>query len=291
MINKIYEISEGDKLYPEKLLKIKDRPNKIYAVGNVKLLKNKAVAIVGSRISTPYGEQYAAKFAKEIAQKGITIVSGLAKGIDTIAHENSKKEKGKTIAVLGCGFNHIYPIENDDLFNSIIENGGCVISQYPPDTDINLKEVPFRNRIISALSEAVLIVEARYRSGSGVTAQYAFEQKRKVFCLPNQIGVTTGVGTNNLIKQGAILVTNPNEILTQIGENVENDPEETEIKELKIPEEYKEIYEKLEEGKIEINELARSLNKSIIQINQKLTLMQLEGIIEKLPGNIVKIRD
>ena len=93
------------------------------------------------------------------------------------------------------------------------------------------------------------------------------------------------------IKQGAILVTNPKEILTQIGENVENDPEETEIKELKIPEEYKEIYEKLEEGKIEINELSRSLNKSIIQINQKLTLMQLEGIIEKLPGNIVKIRD
>ena len=291
MINKIYEISEGDKLYPEKLLKIKERPNKIYAVGNVNLLKNKAVAIVGSRISTPYGEHYAAKFAKEIAQKGITIVSGLAKGIDTTAHENSKKEKGKTIAVLGCGFNHIYPIENDDLFNSIIENGGCVISQYPPDTDINLKEVPFRNRIISALSEAVLIVEARYRSGSGVTAKYAFEQRRKVFCLPNQIGVTTGVGTNNLIKQGAILVTNPKEILTQIGENVENDPEETEIKELKIPEEYKEIYEKLEEGKIEINELSRSLNKSIIQINQKLTLMQLEGIIEKLPGNIVKIRD
>lgn len=291
MINKIYEIKETDKLYPEKLLQIKDRPNKIYAVGNIELLNNKSIAIVGSRISTTYGEYYAAKFAKEISKKGITIISGLAKGIDTIAHQNSKQEKGKTIAVLGCGFNHVYPKENEELFNEIIEDGGCIVSQYSPDTDINLKEVPFRNRIISALSEGVLIVEARQRSGSGVTAKYAFEQNKKVFCLPNQIGVTTGVGTNNLIKVGAILVTNPNEILTQIGENVEKDTEENEKTKLKIPDEYKEIYEKLEEGKIGTNELARSLNQTIVQINQKLTLMELEGLIEMLPGNVVQIKD
>lgn len=291
MINKIYEINEEDKLYPKKLLEIKDRPNKIYAVGNIELLNNKSVAIVGSRISTDYGEHYAAEFAKEISKKGITIVSGLAKGIDTIAHENSKQELGKTIAVLGCGFNHIYPTENEQLFNEILQNGGCVISQYAPNVDINTKEIPFRNRIISALSEGVLVVEARYRSGSNVTAKYAFEQNKKVFCLPNQIGVTTGVGTNNLIKEGAILVTTPSEILTQIGENVEKEAEENEKAELKIPNEYKEIYEKLEEGKIEINELARSLNQTIVQINQKLTLMELEGLIEILPGNIIKIKD
>lgn len=291
MINKIYEINETDEHYPEKLLQIKDRPNKIYAVGNIELLNNKSIAIVGSRISTAYGEYYAAKFAKEISKKGITIISGLAKGIDTVAHKNSKQEKGKTIAVLGCGFNHVYPKENEELFNEIIDDGGCIVSQYSPDTDINLKEVPFRNRIISALSEGVLIVEARHRSGSGVTAKYAFEQNKKVFCLPNQIGVTTGVGTNNLIKKGAILVTNPNEILTQIGENVEKDTEENEKTKLKISDEYKEIYEKLEEGKIGTNELARSLNQTIVQINQKLTLMELEGLIEMLPGNVVQIKD
>lgn len=291
MINKIYEINETDELYPKKLLQIKDRPNKIYVVGNIELLNNKSIAIVGSRISTTYGEYYAAKFAKEISKKGITIISGLAKGIDTVAHQNSKQEKGRTIAVLGCGFNHVYPKENEELFNEIIEDGGCIVSQYSPNTDINLKEVPFRNRIISALSDGVLIVEARYRSGSGVTAKYAFEQNKKVFCLPNQIGVTTGVGTNNLIKKGAILVTNPNEILTQIGENVEKDTEENEKTEFKIPNEYKEIYEKLEEGKIGINELARSLNQTIVQINQKLTLMELEGLIEMLPGNVVQIKD
>lgn len=291
MINKIYEINETDEHYPEKLLQIKDRPNKIYAVGNIELLNNKSIAIVGSRISTAYGEYYAAKFAKEISKKGITIISGLAKGIDTVAHKNSKQEKGKTIAVLGCGFNHVYPKENEELFNEIIDDGGCIVSQYSPDTDINLKEVPFRNRIISALSEGVLIVEARHRSGSGVTAKYAFEQNKKVFCLPNQIGVTTGVGTNNLIKEGAILVTNSNEILTQIGENVEKETEENEKTKLKIPDEYKEIYEKLEEGKIGINELARSLNQTIVQINQKLTLMELEGLIEMLPGNVVQIKD
>mgnify|MGYP004624481657 FL=1 len=291
MINKIYEINETDELYPKKLLQIKDRPNKIYVVGNIELLNNKSIAIVGSRISTTYGEYYAAKFAKEISEKGITIISGLAKGIDGIAHQNSKQEKGKTIAVLGCGFNHVYPKENEELFNEIIEDGGCIVSQYSPDTDINLKEVPFRNRIISALSEGVLIVEARHRSGSGVTAKYAFEQNKKVFCLPNQIGVTTGVGTNNLIKKGAILVTNSNEILTQIGENVEKDTEKNKKAKLKIPDEYKEIYEKLEEGKIGINELARSLNHTIVQINQKLTLMELEGLIEMLPGNVVQIKD
>lgn len=291
MINKIYEINETDRLYPQKLLQIKDRPNKIYVVGNIELLNNKSIAIVGSRISSTYGEYYAAKFAKEISKKGITIISGLAKGIDTVAHQNSKQEKGRTIAVLGCGFNHVYPKENEELFNEIIEDGGCIVSQYSPNTDINLKEVPFRNRIISALSDGVLIVEARHRSGSGVTAKYAFEQNKKVFCLPNQIGVTTGVGTNNLIKEGAILVTNPNEILTQIGENVEKDTEENEKTEFKIPNEYKEIYEKLEEGKIGINELARSLNQTIVQINQKLTLMELEGLIETLPGNVVQIKD
>ena len=291
MINKIYEINETDEHYPEKLLQIKDRPNKIYAVGNIELLNNKSIAIVGSRISSTYGEYYAAKFAKEISKKGITIISGLAKGIDTVAHQNSKQEKGRTIAVLGCGFNHVYPKENEELFNEIIEDGGCIVSQYSPDTDINLKEVPFRNRIISALSEGVLIVEARHRSGSGVTAKYAFEQNKKVFCLPNQIGVTTGVGTNNLIKEGAILVTNSNEILTQIGENVEKETEENEKTKLKIPDEYKEIYEKLEEGKIGINELAMSLNQTIVQINQKLTLMELEGLIEMLPGNVVQIKD
>lgn len=291
MINKIYEINETDRLYPKKLLQIKDRPNKIYVVGNIELLNNKSIAIVGSRISSTYGEYYAAKFAKEISKKGITIISGLAKGIDTVAHQNSKQEKGRTIAVLGCGFNHVYPKENEELFNEIIEDGGCIVSQYSPNTDINLKEVPFRNRIISALSDGVLIVEARYRSGSGVTAKYAFEQNKKVFCLPNQVGVTTGVGTNNLIKKGAILVTNPNEILTQIGENVEKDTEENEKTEFKIPNEYKEIYEKLEEGKIGINELARSLNQTIVQINQKLTLMELEGLIEMLPGNVVQIKD
>lgn len=137
----------------------------------------------------------------------------------------------------------------------------------------------------------MLVIEARHRSGSIITARYAFEQNKKVFCLPNQIGIKTGVGTNNLIKKGAMLVTNPIEILTQIGEDVETDTEKNEETEIKIQKEYKEIYEKLKEGKIEINELSRSMKESIIKINQKITLMELEGIIEILPGNIIKIKE
>lgn len=137
----------------------------------------------------------------------------------------------------------------------------------------------------------MLVIEARHRSGSIITARYAFEQNKKVFCLPNQIGIKTGVGTNNLIKKGAMLVTNPIEILTQIGEDVETDTEKNEGTEIKIQKEYKEIYEKLKEGKIEIHELSRSMKESIIKINQKITLMELEGIIEILPGNIIKIKE
>ena len=137
----------------------------------------------------------------------------------------------------------------------------------------------------------MLVIEARHRSGSIITARYAFEQNKKVFCLPNQIGIKTGAGTNNLIKKGAMLVTNPIEILTQIGEDVETDTEKNEETEIKIQKEYKEIYEKLKEGKIEINELSRSMKESIVKINQKLTLMELEGIIEILPGNIIKIKE
>lgn len=250
------------------------------------------MAIVGTRENTEYGAKYAKKIAEKISKRGITIISGLAIGIDTIAHKNAMKNKGKTIAVIGSGFHNIYPEENEELFSEILKNKGCIISEYPPETKVNLSNFPIRNRIITGLSKGVLVVEAKFRSGSSITARYAFNQKKPVFCIPNQIGVKTGVGTNNLIKIGAKLVTNINEILAEIGESTIEEKEET-IEEkpekvVKIEGKYKPIYELLKNGPIDVNELAKKLKQNIAQINQSLTLMEIEGLIETLPGNIVK---
>ena len=294
MTKRIYEILETDVNYPKALLEIENNPKKLYVMGNIKLLNNKAFAIVGTRENTEYGEEYAKKFASKISKTGISIISGLALGIDTIAHRNSMKNKGRTIAVIGSGFNYIYPEENIELFNEILENDGCIISEYSPETEVNLSNFPTRNRIIAGMSKGVLVVEAKFRSGSSITAKYGFEQGKSVFCIPNRIGEKTGVGTNNLIKKGAKLVTSVNEILLEIGEGIVEESEEViEEKldqEVKIEKEYKSIYEVLKSGPIEINELSKKLKENIVQINQKLTLMEIEGLIETLPGNIVKRR-
>lgn len=291
-IEKIYVIDENSKNYPKQLLQINNKPKKLYALGNIKLLQNKAIAIVGTRNSTKYGELYAKKFASKISKTGISIISGLALGIDSIAHKNSMKNIGKTIAVIGSGFNEIYPKENTLLFKEILENDGCIISEYPPEEKVNMANFPTRNRIIAGISSGVLVVEAKHRSGSSITARDAFKQKKPVFCIPNQLGIKTGVGTNNLIKIGAKLVTNVNDILVELGENIveELEPEEI-VKQTIVKQEYKKIYEILKKEPININQLAKITKEEIGKINQKLTMMEIEGLIETLPANMVKRKE
>lgn len=184
--------------------------------GNLELLNNPIISIVGSRSCSENGKSLARKFAYELSQCGITIVSGLAKGIDTVAHLYSYKEKGKTIAVLPNGFNHIFPKENVVLYEKILDNGGLVISEYPPDIKAKSKYFLERNRIVSGLSLGVLVVEAAHRSGTSVTAKLTKAQGRKVFVLPHEIWDLHGVGTNRLIKTGATLVTSVEDILDEL---------------------------------------------------------------------------
>lgn len=220
-IMKIIEIELEDEKYPQRLLKIRNFPTKIYAMGNIELLNAKyTVGIVGARKCTEYGSRVSNEFATKLSEKEICVISGMAVGIDGIAHNAAIKEKGKTIAVLGSGFNYIYPPENEWLFHKILENGGCIISEYPPETEADNKNFPIRNRIISGLSDAVLVVEAMYRSGSTITAKYAKKEGKLMYAIPNTIYVSTGVGTNRLLQEGAVLITNPMQIVEEVKQKI-----------------------------------------------------------------------
>lgn len=207
----------------------------------------------------------------------------MAIGIDAAAHKGSLKEPGRTIAVLGAGFNNIYPEENLDLFKKILENDGCIISEYSPDTKVDLSKFPHRNRIISGLSMGVLVVEAKHRSGSTVTAKYAKEQEKPVFCIPSSLGLKTGVGTNRLIQEGAKLVIDANDILKEF--NIITEEKEDIIQELNVEEEFKNIYEAISYMPTNINLIAKKCSMNIAQINQKLLIMEIKGYIKSLPAN------
>ena len=271
-------IEKEDKNYPEKLLKIKNPPQKIYIEGNENLLNKEIIAIVGSRMATEYGKKCAKLFASELSKQGFTIISGLAVGIDTIAHIYSMEEVGKTIAVLGSGFNNIYPEENYYLYKKILENNGCIITEYSPETQKSKENFPKRNRIISGLSVGVLLVEAKYGSGGAITAKHALKQGKNLFCIPNRIDEKTGYNTNLLIKQGANLVTCPQDIIDVYMENIEQNQQQNTIK-------YQEIYKYIGELPISMNELIKLTKKPITEISEALCILEIEGLIKNFPGN------
>lgn len=321
----IIKIDVNDDKYPSRLRKIKNFPTEIYAVGNIDLLNSKrTVAVVGSRKCTEYGRLVTTSFAKELSDKEICIISGLAIGIDGIAHDAAIKRAGKTIAVLGSGLNKIFPSENEWLFHKIIENGGCIVSEYPPETEADKKNFPTRNRIISGLADSVLVVEAAYRSGSSITAKYAAAQGKKIFAIPSNIYSSAGIGTNKLIQEGAILVTSPDKIIIDmnwnnkravrrnqskniiaqeeeklvvkneenVGINKHNNEATKEKDELQtMPEEYLQIYRVLSSEEMHINEIARKLNKTIQEINPIITMLEIEGYVEQQQINYFKRKD
>lgn len=208
-------IKLGDSEYPQSLLDIYDPPKQLYVLGDDKILNEFGIAIVGSRNCTKYGEQTAKSLSYNLAKYNINVISGMARGIDSAAHTGCIIGNGKTIAVLGSGFNHIYPKENKSLFNEILENGGAVITEYEPNTMPNAENFPRRNRIISGLSKGVVVVEARERSGSLITAELALNEGKEVFAVPGNINSNLSKGTNELIKDGAKLVTNIFDIIEE----------------------------------------------------------------------------
>jgi len=214
--NDIDVITIKDKEYPDKLKVIYDPPIVLYVKGNKDILNDKSIAIVGCRLCTKYGENVAKKLAYNLSFNNINIISGLARGIDSFAHRGCLKGNGKTIAVVGCGLDRVYPEENIELFNEIIRKGGAVISEYIIGIKPLAKNFPRRNRIISGLSDGVVVVEAREKSGTLITVDFALEQGKTIYAIPGNIDNLNAYGTNDLIKQGARIVTCMKDILEDL---------------------------------------------------------------------------
>ena len=204
--NNIKIININEREYPQALKEIYDPPISLYVKGNIEKLNNKNIGIVGCRECTTYGKKSAEYFAYNLSKQNINIVSGLAKGIDSYAHLGSLNT-GNTIAVLGNGLDIIYPKENLELANEIIKRGGTIISEYTCGTKPDKMKFPARNRIISGISSGIIVIEAKEKSGTLITVDFALEQGRDVFVVPGNINSINSVGTNDLIKQGARLVT------------------------------------------------------------------------------------
>ena len=186
-MSKIQTLHSDSPLFPNNLKQISKPPSKLYCLGDVSLLNSPCIATVGSRDCSDYGLRVAKEFSEGLAKSGITIVSGLAIGIDTACHKGALSANGKTIAVLGCGINNIFPPENIRLANDIVSSGGLIISEYPTSTQYKSEYFPHRNRIVAGLSLGALVVECAYRSGASLTANIAFKQCIPVFCIPTDI--------------------------------------------------------------------------------------------------------
>ncbi len=211
--NNICIITILDEDYPDKLRNIYDPPVLLFVKGNLELLHKTGLAIVGCRSCSEYGKSVTQKLSYDLAKRDLCIISGLAIGIDKYAHIGALRAHGKTIAVIGNGIDNIYPYENRSLADKIIEYNGLIVSEYIIGTKPNKMNFPARNRIISGLSDGVVVVEAKKKSGSLITADFALEQGKDVYAVPGNVNNVNSEGTNDLIKEGACMVTNYKDII------------------------------------------------------------------------------
>lgn len=293
----IRKITLNDTEYPKNLRNIHTPPKQLYVNGTLLASDDVAVAIVGSRRASIYGLETAEKLGFELAARGVTVVSGMAIGIDSASHKGALKAKGRTIAVMGSGHGHIYPPQNIKLYKEIIATG-AVVTEYENDVEPFPGQFPARNRIISGLSLGVVVVEAAKNSGALITANFAAEQGRTVFAVPGKVSSSTSSGTNELIKDGACLVQSVDDILQELS-IAEMEPaveEERSAIDGKISRQTKayiynsltdderKIYKNLSDEPIYVDEL---LEKSGIGYSKASTILlnlELKKLITQLPG-------
>jgi len=279
-------ITLRDEDYPMRLKDIYDPPALLYVRGELRREDELAIAIVGSRKTSPYGRWFTEKIGQDLARHGVTVVSGMARGIDSVAHMGALQGGGRTIAVLGCGVDVIYPSENRNLFHQIIEHG-AVLSEFPMGSPPEGGHFPRRNRIISGLSIGVVIVQASAESGSLITAGYALEQGREVFAVPGNVGAEGSRGTNQLIKEGAKLVESTEDILEEILPQWKREKEILPKAETPVPdlsEEEMLLYRLLGESPLHIDAIIRESQLDPGRVSSLLLNLELKGLISQWPG-------
>ena len=278
----------SDPSYPENLREIYDPPPFLYLKGNDIPSNMTVVAVVGSRNPSHYGLKVTEEICQGLAMSNIAVVSGMAKGIDAAAHWGCLKRKGCTIAVLGSGLDVIYPRSNITLFNTIIREGS-VITEFPLGTPPEAKNFPIRNRIISGISRGVVVVEASKRSGSLITASLALEQGREVFAVPGSVASFKSTGTHFLIKQGAKLIENADDILKELSLEYSSEKIHDNNKKSPLPlmeEDEQRIFEIVSNYTLHIDEIARLSTMDSARVAGILTRLELRGVIRQVPGKM-----
>lgn len=276
-------LTREDEEFPEKLLRLDDPPFYLFYKGDLSLLKEKCVAIVGTRSPSGYGITITERFAKEIASAGGVIVSGLAYGVDSIAHRKALEQQGKTIAVLASGFNNIYPQQHVSLFNEIAKKG-LVLTEHRPDIKSAKYLFPQRNRIVAGLSDALLITEAGARSGTSITKDFALDYGVPIYAVPGNITSPKSDGTNLLIStmQG-ICTLEPKSIIEDLGLHAKKRV----LMQLNLDE--NEIVKILQTGEKDIDAILEKSKININKLNSLLTTLEIKGIIKRLPGGIYSL--
>ena len=269
----------GDEDYPPALLEIVDPPNVIYAIGRVELLHRPALAVVGSRNASPQGIRDARTFAQALSEAGLTIVSGLALGIDAAAHEGGLEGASSTVAVMGTGADRIYPHRNRALAKRIAAEG-CLITEFPLGVPPLAGNFPRRNRLISGLARGVLVVEAAEKSGSLITALEALDQNRDVFAVPGSIHAPLAKGCHMLIKQGAKLVDRVSDVLDELG--IAAPVEEPRDPSDAFPND--QLLDAMGFAPLTIDQVARLTGEGVAAVCARLTRLEMEGRVESVPG-------
>ncbi|MCI5649422.1 MAG: DNA-processing protein DprA [Fusicatenibacter sp.] len=268
--------------YPKRLMPYKNMPDRLYSKGAVPSDEKPTVAIVGARMCSAYGRSQALRFARVLSEHGVQIISGLAYGIDALAHRGALNGGGATFAVLGCGADICYPKENYPLLLDMLEHGGGILTEFPHGDPPRSWHFPLRNRVISALSDVVLIIEAKEKSGSLITADYALEQGKTIFALPGRVNDQLSAGCNRLIAQGASIALSPTDVLEELGIAEKAEETETAVCYSKEP---GKIMAALQGNRLSMAELQKKTGLEFLVLTQVLLRLELEGrVVENPPG-------
>lgn len=281
--NDIEKIEIGSRDYPDSLMQIDNPPKQLYCCGDISLLMDKSIGIVGSRKYTVYGKSVAKMIGRRLAENDIPVVSGLAYGIDGFAHEAVTEMNGKGIAVLGSGIRKMSPRRNYELMLKLIELGGLVISEYSPDMSAEKYTFPQRNRIISGLSEAIVVVEANFNSGALITAQFANEQGKQIYAVPGNINSQFSMGSNLLIRDGAVPLVVIDDVVRAIKGDVSPNsygniglgPDENAIMDVV----------KIYNG-VSVDTIATNVSMPVGKVNSIVTILEIKGVVISHSGKI-----